>query len=85
MNAFVCQRFLHEGYFLFAALGFGIMAFGTLYVYFAKFGKLGLRIMAFGILEFHENVHFRIMGFGLLSSGKGIFGNWDSGNRPTRS
>jgi hypothetical protein len=43
-------------------------------VYFAKFGKLGLRIMAFGILEFHENIHFRIMGFGLLSSGKGIFG-----------
>jgi hypothetical protein len=43
-------------------------------VYFAKFGKLGLRIMAFGILEFHENIHFRIMGFGLLSSGKSIFG-----------
>jgi hypothetical protein len=39
-------------------------------VFFAKLGKLGLRIMVFGILEFHENVHFRIMGFG----GKGIFG-----------
>jgi hypothetical protein len=47
-------KVLHEGYFLFAALGFGIMTFG--------------------ILEFHENAHFRIMGFGLLSSAKGIFG-----------
>jgi hypothetical protein len=35
---------------------------------------LGFEIMAFGILEFHENVHSRIVGFGLLSSGKDIFG-----------
>jgi hypothetical protein len=40
--------------------------------------------MAFGILEFWENVHFGIMGFGLFVSGKVYLGNWDSGNRPTR-
>jgi hypothetical protein len=63
-------KVLHEGYFLFAALGFRIMAFGILEFH----ENVHFRVMAFGILEFHENVHFRIMGFGLLSSRKGIFG-----------
>jgi hypothetical protein len=53
-------------------------------VYFTKFEKLRLRIMVFKILEFHKNVHFKIMGFGLLSSEKSIFKNWNLGNHPIR-
>jgi hypothetical protein len=35
---------------------------------------MAFRIMIFGIMEFRENVHFGIKGFGIMASGKGIFG-----------
>ena len=41
--------------------------------------------MAFGILEFWENVHFGIMGFGILASKKDIFGKLVSGIRTVTS
>jgi hypothetical protein len=52
----------HEGYFLFAALGFGIMAFGILSI--SQNSEIRTQdngIRNIGIPK--ENVHFRIMGF----------------------